>query len=194
MFEAPRSVPSGEMDFVFAADQGGGPSRCRRSAPPRHSIIVEAGWAIRCHMPNYSSHITVQHHRRPVRCPPVTSWFLTALQTAPATTSLYLTRPKKRKHSNKEPRPEPWPEPRGATHKKHKKHKSACWFLSVSFFLSISVGFCYFCCFLVSLVSLVSLVLTLNRALRRIAGGLVFLLVFWVLAGACQRHGVGRFL
>jgi len=24
--------------------------------------------------------------------------------------------------------------------------------------------------------------------------GLVFLLVFWVLAGACQRHGVGGFL
>ena len=24
--------------------------------------------------------------------------------------------------------------------------------------------------------------------------GLVFLLVFWVLAGACQRHGAGRFL
>jgi len=24
--------------------------------------------------------------------------------------------------------------------------------------------------------------------------GLVFLLGFWVLAGACQRHGVGRFL
>jgi hypothetical protein len=23
--------------------------------------------------------------------------------------------------------------------------------------------------------------------------GLVFLLVFWVLAGACQRHGVGGF-
>ena len=30
----------------------------------------------------------------------------------------------------------------------------------------------------------------LHRALRRMAG-LVFLLVFWVLAGACQRHGVG---
>ena len=24
--------------------------------------------------------------------------------------------------------------------------------------------------------------------------GLVFLLVFWVLAGACQRHGVGEFI
>ena len=35
--------------------------------------------------------------------------------------------------------------------------------------------------------------LTLNRALRRMAG-LVFLLVFWVLAGACQRHGVGGVL
>ena len=35
--------------------------------------------------------------------------------------------------------------------------------------------------------------LTLHRALRRMAG-LVFLLVFWVLAGACQRHGVGGFL
>ena len=34
--------------------------------------------------------------------------------------------------------------------------------------------------------------LTLHRALRRMAG-LVFLLVFWVLAGACQRHGVGGF-
>ena len=34
---------------------------------------------------------------------------------------------------------------------------------------------------------------TLHRALRRIAG-LVFLLVLWVLAGACQRHGVGGFL
>ena len=33
----------------------------------------------------------------------------------------------------------------------------------------------------------------LHRALRRMAG-LVFLLVFWVLAGACQRHGVGGFL
>ena len=32
--------------------------------------------------------------------------------------------------------------------------------------------------------------LALHRALRRMAG-LVFLLVFWVLAGACQRHGVG---
>ena len=32
-----------------------------------------------------------------------------------------------------------------------------------------------------------------SRALRRMAG-LVFLLVFWVLAGACQRHGVGGFL
>ena len=31
---------------------------------------------------------------------------------------------------------------------------------------------------------------TLHRALRRMAG-LVFLLVFWALAGACQRHGVG---
>ena len=35
--------------------------------------------------------------------------------------------------------------------------------------------------------------LTLHRALRRMAG-LVFLLVFRVLAGACQRHGVGGFL
>ena len=35
--------------------------------------------------------------------------------------------------------------------------------------------------------------LALHRALRRMAG-LVFLLVFWVLAGACQRHGVGGFL
>ena len=35
--------------------------------------------------------------------------------------------------------------------------------------------------------------LALHRALRRMAG-LVFLLVFWVLAGACQRHGVGVFL
>ena len=35
--------------------------------------------------------------------------------------------------------------------------------------------------------------LTLHRALRRMAG-LVFLLVFWVLAGACKRHGVGGFL
>ena len=34
--------------------------------------------------------------------------------------------------------------------------------------------------------------LTLHRALRRMAG-LVFLLVFWVLAGACQRHGVSGF-
>ena len=34
---------------------------------------------------------------------------------------------------------------------------------------------------------------TLHRALRRMAG-LVFLLVSWVLAGACQRHGVGGFL
>ena len=34
--------------------------------------------------------------------------------------------------------------------------------------------------------------LTPHRALRRMAG-LVFLLVFWVLAGACQRHGVGGF-
>ena len=34
---------------------------------------------------------------------------------------------------------------------------------------------------------------TLHRALRRMAG-LVFLLVFWVLEGACQRHGVGGFL
>ena len=37
------------------------------------------------------------------------------------------------------------------------------------------------------------LCLALHRALRRMAG-LVFLLVFWVLAGACQRHGVGGFL
>ena len=36
-------------------------------------------------------------------------------------------------------------------------------------------------------------VVTLHRALRRMAS-LVFLLVFWVLAGACQRHGVGVFL
>jgi hypothetical protein len=36
-------------------------------------------------------------------------------------------------------------------------------------------------------------VLALRRALRRKAG-LVFLLVFWVLAGACQRHGVRGFL
>ena len=35
--------------------------------------------------------------------------------------------------------------------------------------------------------------LALHRALRRIAG-LVFLLVFWVLAGACQRYGVGGFI
>ena len=35
--------------------------------------------------------------------------------------------------------------------------------------------------------------LALHRALRRMAG-LVFLLVFWVLAGAFQRHGVGGFL
>ena len=35
--------------------------------------------------------------------------------------------------------------------------------------------------------------LTLHRALRRIAG-LVFFLIFWVLAGACQRNGVGGFL
>ena len=34
---------------------------------------------------------------------------------------------------------------------------------------------------------------TLHRALRRMAG-LVFLLVFWVLEGACQRHGVGGFI
>ena len=34
---------------------------------------------------------------------------------------------------------------------------------------------------------------TLHRALRRMAG-LVFLLVFWVLVGVCQRHGVGVFL
>ena len=34
--------------------------------------------------------------------------------------------------------------------------------------------------------------LALHRALRRMAG-LIFLLVFWVLAGACQRHGVGGF-
>ena len=34
---------------------------------------------------------------------------------------------------------------------------------------------------------------SLHRALRRMAG-LVFLLVFWVLAGACQRHGVGGVL
>ena len=36
--------------------------------------------------------------------------------------------------------------------------------------------------------------LTLHRALRRIFAGLVFLLVFWVLAGACQRHGERGFL
>ena len=35
--------------------------------------------------------------------------------------------------------------------------------------------------------------LTLHRALRRMAG-LVLLLVFWALAGACQRHGVGGVL
>ena len=36
--------------------------------------------------------------------------------------------------------------------------------------------------------------LAIHRALRRMAG-LVFLLVFWVLAGACQRHdGVDGFL
>ena len=35
--------------------------------------------------------------------------------------------------------------------------------------------------------------MALHRALRRMAG-LVFLLVFWVLAGTCQRHGVGGFL
>ena len=35
--------------------------------------------------------------------------------------------------------------------------------------------------------------MALHRALRRMAG-LVFLLVFWALAGACQRHGVGVFL
>ena len=35
--------------------------------------------------------------------------------------------------------------------------------------------------------------LALHRALRRMAG-LVFLGVFWVLAGAFQRHGVGGFL
>ena len=34
---------------------------------------------------------------------------------------------------------------------------------------------------------------TVRSELRRMAG-LVFLLVFWVLAGACQRHGVGGFL
>ena len=34
---------------------------------------------------------------------------------------------------------------------------------------------------------------TLHHALRRMAG-LVFLLVFWALAGACRRHGVGFFL
>ena len=32
--------------------------------------------------------------------------------------------------------------------------------------------------------------LALHRALRRMAG-LAFLLIFWALAGACQRHGVG---
>ena len=37
------------------------------------------------------------------------------------------------------------------------------------------------------------LCLALNRALRRMAG-LVFLLVCWALAGACQRHGVSVFL
>ena len=35
--------------------------------------------------------------------------------------------------------------------------------------------------------------MALHRALRRMAG-LVFLLVFWVLAGACKKHGVGGFL
>ena len=35
--------------------------------------------------------------------------------------------------------------------------------------------------------------LALRRALRRMAG-LVFLLVFWVLAGACQKYGVGGML
>ena len=34
----------------------------------------------------------------------------------------------------------------------------------------------------------------LHRALRRMAGLVFRLLVFWVLAGACQRHGVGGFL
>ena len=33
----------------------------------------------------------------------------------------------------------------------------------------------------------------LHRALRRMAG-LVFLLVFWVLASACQRRGLGVFV
>ena len=40
---------------------------------------------------------------------------------------------------------------------------------------------------------LVGACLALHRALRRMAG-LVFRLFFWVLAGACQRHGVGGFL
>ena len=40
---------------------------------------------------------------------------------------------------------------------------------------------------------LASFGLALHRALRRMAG-LVFLLVFWVLASACQRHGVGGFI
>ena len=35
--------------------------------------------------------------------------------------------------------------------------------------------------------------LALHRALRRMAG-LIFLLVFWALAGACQRHDMGRFI
>ena len=35
--------------------------------------------------------------------------------------------------------------------------------------------------------------LALHRALR-IISGLVFLLVFWVLAGACQRYDVGGFI
>ena len=38
----------------------------------------------------------------------------------------------------------------------------------------------------------VSTFVTLHPALRRMAG-LVFLLAFWVLAGPCQRHGVGGF-
>ena len=40
---------------------------------------------------------------------------------------------------------------------------------------------------------IIIIIMALRRALRRMAG-LVFLLVFWVLAGACQRHGVGGFL
>ena len=36
------------------------------------------------------------------------------------------------------------------------------------------------------------LYLALHRALRQMAGQ-IFLLVFWALAGACQRHGAGGF-